>query len=116
MAGIHAPYYTNVQSVFNTPKLIPYLNQGTQKIPAKIFFLQKNPGIENFNLPDRVMAQSIPSVPTPPPPSQGICHFCSEKLQIPHGGAGWFIQKPHGGVLRLCKCPTPGQQVNCNIQ
>ena len=54
MACIHAQYYTNVQTVLNTPKLIPYLNQGTQKIPAHIFFLQKNPGIENFNLPDRV--------------------------------------------------------------
>jgi len=31
MAGIHAQYHTNVHSVLNTPKIIPYLNQGTQK-------------------------------------------------------------------------------------
>ena len=61
MACIHAQSYTNVQSVLNTPKLIPYLNQGTQKIPAQISFPQKNPRIENFNLPDRLwLSQSPP--------------------------------------------------------
>ena len=91
MAGIHTQYYTNVQSVLNTPKIIPYLNQGTQKIPAKISFPKKNPRIENFSLLDQVMAQSIPSVPTTPPTPPplngyllGICHVCSEKLQMPH--------------------------------
>ena len=68
MAGIHTQYYTNVQSVLNTPKIIPYLNQGTQKTPAKISFPQKNSRIENFNLPDQVMARPIPSVPTTPTP------------------------------------------------
>ena len=50
-----------------------------------------------------VMTQSIPSVPTLtllPPPPPGICHFCLEKPQMPHGGAGRFIQKPHGGPLK----------------
>ena len=46
-----------------------------------------------------VTTQSIPSVPTPPTPF-GICHFCLEKMQMPHGGAGRFIQKPHGGALK----------------
>ena len=32
------------------------------------------------------MAQSIPSVPIPPPP--GICHFFWEKLQMPTVGPG----------------------------
>ena len=32
-----------------------------------------------------LMAQSIPSVPIPPP---GICHFVLEKLQMPTVGPG----------------------------
>ena len=39
-----------------------------------------------------LMAQSIPSVPIPPPP--GICHFVLEKLQMPHGGAGRSYKNP----------------------
>ena len=80
MACIHAQSYTNVQSVLNTPKLIPYLNQGTQKIPAQISFPQKNPRIENFNLPDRLWLSQCPLTGH----LLGICHVCSEKLQMPH--------------------------------
>ena len=38
-----------------------------------------------------VMAQSIPSVPIPPPP--GICHFVLEKLQLCHHGGAWRSYK-----------------------
>ena len=106
MACIHAQYYTNVQTILNTPKLIPYLNQGTQKIPAQIFFLQKNPRIENFNLPDQVMAQSIPSMPTSPTPLTGHLPLLFGKAanapwwgRVVHTETSWWgfktVQMPH---------------------
>ena len=55
------------------------------------------------------MAQSIPSMPIPPPPNPptlsiclGIGHFVLEQLQIPHGGDRRFRQKPHGGASKKC--------------
>ena len=53
------------------------------------------------------MAQSIPSVPIPPWLLSGICHFVWEMLQMPHGGAGLFIQNPHGGGAAPKMIPTP---------
>ena len=50
------------------------------------------------------MVQEIPSVPIPPFPQAFVIiiiiifFFFLEKLQMTHGGAGRFIQKPHGGA------------------
>ena len=52
------------------------------------------------------MVQAIPSVPIPPPPGHLLLlllllffiYLFLEKLQMPHGGAGRLIQKPHGGA------------------
>ena len=50
------------------------------------------------------MVQEIPSVPIPPFPRAFVIiiiyffYFFLEKLQMTHGGAGRFIQKPHGGA------------------
>ena len=52
-------------------------------------------------------AQSIPSVPFPP--THGHLPFCFGKLKlpIPHGGAGRFIQKLHGGTQQLGATAPP---------
>ena len=50
------------------------------------------------------MVQAIPSVPIPPPPGHLLLlllllfYLFLEKRQMPHGGAGRLIQKPHGGA------------------
>ena len=51
------------------------------------------------------MVQEIPSVPIPPFPQAFVIiiiiyllFLFLEKLQMTHGGAGRFIQKPHGGA------------------
>ena len=46
------------------------------------------------------MAHSIPRVRICHFPGHlsGICHFFLEKLQMPHGEAGRFIQNPHDGA------------------
>ena len=51
MAGIHAPYYTNVQTVLNTSKLIPYLNKGTKKYLPKFPSCRKKPQNRKFQPP-----------------------------------------------------------------
>ena len=59
------------------------------------------------------MIQAIPTYPTPLP--LGICLFLFflEKLQIPNGGAGRFIQKPHGGAQKKWADAPP--RANTNI-
>ena len=52
------------------------------------------------------MAQSIQACPSPPGHLSRICHFL-KKLQMPYGGAGLFIQKPHGGALKSVQMPPP---------
>ena len=48
------------------------------------------------------MAQSIPSVPTPPPPTPGgICHLVLEKLQMPPRWGRAFIQIPAVGIKKI---------------
>ena len=50
------------------------------------------------------MVQAIPSVPIAPILRVFVIiillllFFLLEKLQMPNGGAGRFIQKPHGGA------------------
>ena len=51
------------------------------------------------------MVQEIPSVPIPPFTRAFVIiifyffiFLFLEKLQMTHGGAGRFIQKPHGGA------------------
>ena len=53
------------------------------------------PDLKNVmqNVMKNVMAQSIPSVPILP-----RAFVILEKLQMPHVGAGRFVQPPHRGV------------------
>ena len=52
-----------------------------------------------------IMAQSIPSVPIPPPPP-GICHFVVEKPQCPTVGRLVYAKTPWWGFKKVCKCPN----------
>ena len=53
------------------------------------------------------MAQSIPSMPIP---SQDICHFVLEKLQMPGGGARCSYKNPSVGLKNRVQMPHPRAQ------
>ena len=83
MAGIHAQYYTKVQSVLNTPKIIPYLNQGTQKIPAKISFAQKIPAQKISTSQTGLRLSQFQVCPPPPPMSSAFVGHLLPHVVLP---------------------------------
>ena len=53
---------------------------------------------------DESQFQACPSLP-----ASGICHFVLEKLQMPHVGAGRFVQQLHRGVQNSVQMPHSPQ-------